>query len=406
MTHLTDHDLFELAAPLRDVEPVTRRVGVPHGVDAATAGWSRRLVIGLVAALATLAVLFVLALAAHSRSSAPGPAKQSGHLARLRHSNELLTIDSSGRFVAYNPATDTTRILVAKACSDSPCAPADWSPDGRWIAYRSDCDPAQTPPCSPKQGLWVKRADAPPRHIAPTSSAWSWAPRGATLANMSMPTSGTPTLSLINPATGRSKTLARVPGHVWDLVWSPDGTKIAFLKGKTIEIISTSTGTRAVISPLRPVNGLGTFSWSPDSRRIAFSLDTRPRGGHYMTYVATASGSGTPELLGEGTWPAWSPDGRWIAYKSVTPNEGLWTVKPNGSDRVQLGSFRCCIDPGEPPVWAPDSSRVVWADRNWNSFIAFRPGHSSNGHPITLTVLAEWTQAPSRVYLNPIFPRL
>jgi hypothetical protein len=81
MTHLTDHDLFELAAPLRQVEAVTRAAGVTHRAEATKAGWKRRAVIGLLAAAATLAVLFVLALAAHSRSSAPAPAKPpAGHM--------------------------------------------------------------------------------------------------------------------------------------------------------------------------------------------------------------------------------------------------------------------------------------------------------------------------------------
>jgi hypothetical protein len=76
MTRLTDHDLFQLAAPLRQVEPVTRPAGVPHDASEANAGWTRRFFIGLVAATAVAAVLFVLALAAHSRSSAPQPAKR------------------------------------------------------------------------------------------------------------------------------------------------------------------------------------------------------------------------------------------------------------------------------------------------------------------------------------------
>ncbi len=74
MTQLSDRDLFELASPLRQVEPVTRPAGAQdRHAGEAKADWTRRIAVGLLAAAATAAVLFVLALAAHTRSSAPAP---------------------------------------------------------------------------------------------------------------------------------------------------------------------------------------------------------------------------------------------------------------------------------------------------------------------------------------------
>ena len=57
-------------------------------------------------------------------------------------------------------------------------------------------------------------------------------------------------------------------------------------------------------------------AWSPDGRRIAFVSD-RAEPGVFHLYVANADGSGMKALTtGEDTadWPVWSPDGRFIYF--------------------------------------------------------------------------------------------
>ncbi len=61
------------------------------------------------------------------------------------------------------------------------------------------------------------------------------------------------------------------------------------------------------------------------------------------------------------TEPAWSPDGKWIAYVVREPGftaHEIWRVRPNGSDRQQITR----LDSGSRgPAWSPDSRRIAFS---------------------------------------------
>ena len=93
---------------------------------------------------------------------------------------------------------------------------------------------------------------------------------------------------------------------------------------------------------------------SPDGSQLAFSALTH-------LYVAPLP-SGAPKRLttdAEGEFqPAWSPDGKWIAYVTWHNEQGyLWKAAANGTGaRVLLASapaYYCS------PVWTPDASHIV-----------------------------------------------
>jgi Tol biopolymer transport system component len=93
---------------------------------------------------------------------------------------------------------------------------------------------------------------------------------------------------------------------------------------------------------------------SPDGRRVAFSALDR-------LYVMDWP-RGTPRRLTRDTVheqvPAWSPDGRWIAYVTWNDEGGmLWRVRADGGGRPErltrgLGFF-------DRPAWTPDGRRIV-----------------------------------------------
>jgi Tol biopolymer transport system component len=110
-------------------------------------------------------------------------------------------------------------------------------------------------------------------------------------------------------------------------------------------------------------------AWSPDGRRIAF---TRTRCTADICgadlYVMAADGSGVQRLTNVSPFdgasaPAWSPDGTRIAYVRrccflLGEGSGLATIGPEGglSHLLHAGTII------GRPVWAPDGSAIVFAE--------------------------------------------
>jgi Tol biopolymer transport system component len=110
-------------------------------------------------------------------------------------------------------------------------------------------------------------------------------------------------------------------------------------------------------------------AWSPDGRRIAF-MRLSPAG--WDVYVMNTDGSGQRRLA-RNAWlaaPAWSPDGRKIAFErprrdrnaeGYAINSEIFVVTADGS-----GERRLTRNTGRDsnPVWSPDGRRIAF-ERNW-----------------------------------------
>jgi Tol biopolymer transport system component len=89
---------------------------------------------------------------------------------------------------------------------------------------------------------------------------------------------------------------------------------------------------------------------SPDGRRLLFVRDNRgalkPKDGKAI-YVGTKQGKAarrvTPWDLGGGDNPDWSPDGKWILFRSneeLVEQSQIYVIHPDGSGLRQLTHFR------------------------------------------------------------------
>ncbi|HEY6615154.1 MAG TPA: PDZ domain-containing protein [Vicinamibacterales bacterium] len=186
-------------------------------------------------------------------------------------------------------------------------------------------------------------------------------------------------LHLLEPQAGSSKRLTIgvasdlretrprfVKGARWirDAVLSPTGARAAF--GFRGEIVTVPGEKGDVRNLTNSVDAHDRFpAWSPDGRSIAWFSD---KAGEYQLYIGSQDGKGEPraiKVMGAGFYnaPVWSPDSQKIAYFDNSESVYWLDVKSGVSKKV-------AAQPIYGPVviisyaWSPDSKWLAYAMDN------------------------------------------
>jgi Tol biopolymer transport system component len=116
-------------------------------------------------------------------------------------------------------------------------------------------------------------------------------------------------------------------------------------------------------------------AFSPDGKSVAYQSVTRTeRPFDASVKVRDFAEGGAPLVASpEGFSPAWSPDGKWIAFLRRSENGiALWRVSPTGDDSLQLAGGEVGAPSYTPTpylkitnhfAWSPDSSAIVYSAR-------------------------------------------
>jgi dipeptidyl aminopeptidase/acylaminoacyl peptidase len=311
-------------------------------------------------------------------------------------------------------------------------AQAEFSPDGKWIAYtviRHDR------PGRPWPQLWVMDAtNGKSVRIGGEQDVAGgpvWSPDGKWIA-FDGAAEGEHGLAIAHPdgsavtfLAEASGTNAALPGQGAEIAWSPDSKQIAFVSStpgpetaeaigdpivitrylykpdagegmthfndnRRLHIFAVEVATKAVRQLTSGNNYEHSIDWSPRGDEIVFISDRSPETDQFFNYDVFAlkvnDGSIRRLTATENAEydPRWSPDGSMIAFRAtkrgLTDRETtmedthVWVMNADGSNRRELAT----IDNRQgAPVWAPDGKAVYFTVQERGSVHLYRQGLDS-----------------------------
>jgi dipeptidyl aminopeptidase/acylaminoacyl peptidase len=151
------------------------------------------------------------------------------------------------------------------------------------------------------------------------------------------------------------------------MAWSPDGTRLAYVaEAETspvqftgqmaVWVYDRTDGSRRELA--RDPAQYARLDWSPDGTRLVF---VRFDGVNQSISLIDLAGDAKPTpLVLNASDPAWSPDGSWVAYYAIDDtDQEIFAIRPEGGEpyaltRNNVQDIR--------PVWSPDG--------RWLSFLS------------------------------------
>jgi Tol biopolymer transport system component len=271
----------------------------------------------------------------------------------------LTTAVAMSAIVACVPASGAT---TGSFVDTSPT----WAPTGTLIAFwRYDYSLSGA-----DNGIYVidPSGGDPRRVVADPNARWPlWSPDGGMIAYATETNAGS--IQRVNlDGSGRRRLSAKLQGYMSHPQWSPDGKRIAFhlasyrrsngrsrRYGEIWIVNPDGTRLRRVAANV-PFNAGGEpvpFSWSPKSDRLVYS---GVQNGIRDLWTARIDGR-RQRLLRSRVFdsaPAWSPDGKRIAFTGKeTEQAQIYVLTLAGRRLTVAGS-------GFRPRWGPSSQRLAF----------------------------------------------
>lgn len=193
----------------------------------------------------------------------------------------------------------------------------DWSPDDKQFAFDSGSNPAL------KEGVWVKTVDGGGDQWMIAGRSPRWSPDGSLIALVD--DGG---LRVLDQIEFDSRSLfdgdANVTAVAEGVAWSPDGQQLAVALERDGRWEVAVVGVAGSESSLRTrlVGKADGLSWSPDGKTLAAALWNEKTKEHRL-HLLDVEGEGPPRELpgqqGDNRQPAFSPDGKSLAFVSTRP---------------------------------------------------------------------------------------
>lgn len=337
-----------------------------------------------------LLILALVTLVAASSSSRLRPVADTPPSRLHTHGLDIVLIQSgaNGRSLALLSDDGEKRLVrltpLCRCDAGSTDRDAAWSSDGTRIAYIHAGHISVVDPVTGRRLRIAANPDADD-----DSPAWSASGRLAFVRTLPAEVGYEEKVVVTGPdLTGLEVVAARSRLGYQEPVWSPDGSKLAYLAGATREdvggvtelvVTNPESGRRLVLVAAASIDSPG---WSPDGREIVVSL--QPTRLDPSQIVAVDVTTGRTRLLthlrdfgAALSHPHWSPTGAAILYNriirgAIFPEHGpaVLSVSPDGRQRQWLARNALALD------WSPDGTEIL-----------FLAHYLDDGHRITLSAM-------------------
>jgi len=254
-------------------------------------------------------------------------------------------------------------------------AQPELSPDGQWVAYTVRTKTLKED--KNEQRLWMVSThggDAIPMTAEGVSSSHPrWSPDGKYLAFLSSRNAGKSQVWLLNRLGGEGVRLTETPQGVNDFEWSPDSTRLVLVlqdpKPEDVEAAKEKDKDKPAPKPKTPPPFV--------IDRLQFKEDTvgyldRRRTHLYIFDVATKSLTQVTSGDYDDNEPAWSPDGKSLAFTSnrSTPdpdrnfNTDIWVIAANNTDKgAHPTQITTNLGADRSPAWSPDGKWIAFVSQ-------------------------------------------
>ncbi len=359
----------------------------------------------------------------------PAPGGTSGGAAFTVAANQI-TFESTRASDGSNTATtgSTQNVWVMNPDGSSETAltkltfgrsfrPA-WSHDGSKLVFGSTRGVDGSDVAGPAVNIWVVNSDGTGLTALTKLTAGigqdlpSWSPDDSKIiftSNRALDgtdariSTTAPNIWVMNADGTGAKPLTKLTqSFLVDDVFSPDGSKIAYLSSRALD--GSDTANTAGVQNLWVMNADGTgstpvtkltgagaqttsFAWSPDGTQFITLANRAVDGGTgpdadntENLWVVAADGSSATLVTPQGQTTAlgsaiirgvaWSPDGSKIVFISAIPLNGeaapnsaqnLWIMNPDGSGAFHLTPFDGNSVQVQFPAWSPDGSKIFFS---------------------------------------------
>jgi len=316
----------------------------------------------------------------------------------------VLWLPASAQESAPKPAPATPRnITIDDFFQIRDVSQPELSPDGQWVAYTVRTRMLKDD--KNEQRLWMistHGGDAIPLTAEGVSSSHPrWSPDGKYLAFLSARNNGKTQVWLLNRFGGEAERLTEAVQAVNDFEWSPDSTRMVLIlqdpKPEDAEAAKDKDKDKPAPKPKTPPPFV--------IDRLQFKEDTvgyldRRRNHLYVFDVASKKVTQVTSGDYDDNEPAWSPDSHFLAFTSnrSTPdpdrnfNSDIWVVNADNTDKgAHLAQITTNLGADRSPAWSPDGKWIAFVSQTDVKAIDYATHHlaiapASGGEEKVLTL--------------------